>query len=157
MDADGDRNVPPDDPVRRYKTALRDLIDRRPSGLRGRLARTLGKHKSFVSQITSPNYAVPVPATDLATIFAVCHFSAEEKAEFLALYDLAHPSRGRRQPQHRRTPNELRIALPTFRDETVAREVESLVLEFAARVIRLAERTDGVANDQSLDDQEENP
>src|SRR5689334_6613204 len=57
--------------VARYKAYLRHCIDRRPSGLRQRLATALGKHKSFVSQISNPAYSVPIPAGDLATILEV--------------------------------------------------------------------------------------
>ena len=54
-----------------YKSLLRSCIERRPSGLRGRLAMALGKHKSFVSQIANPAYAVPIPAGDLPIIFEI--------------------------------------------------------------------------------------
>src|SRR6476661_2765698 len=79
-----------------YKALLRSFIERRPSGLRGRLAMALGKHRSFVSQIANPAYAVPIPAGDLPTIFEVCHLSPQEREGFLALYRRAHPERGRR-------------------------------------------------------------
>ena len=58
------------------RSLLRSFIERRPSGLRGRLAMALGKHKSFVSQIANPAYAVPIPAGDLPIIFEICHLSA---------------------------------------------------------------------------------
>ena len=77
-----------------YKALLRELVDRRPSGTRLRIAGALGKHKSFVSQITNPDYPIPVPAKHLATIFELCHFSAEERRTFLELYEKAHPGRG---------------------------------------------------------------
>jgi hypothetical protein len=79
-----------------YKTLLRSVIERRPSGLRGRLAMALGKHKSFVSQITNPSYTVPIPATDLTTIFEICHLAPAEREQFLALYREAHPERAQR-------------------------------------------------------------
>ena len=89
--------------VARYKELLRDYIDRRPSGLRGKLALALGKHKSFISQITNPAYAVPIPAGDLATIFALCHLAPEEREAFMRLYRAAHPERARRlRPVERR-------------------------------------------------------
>ena len=50
---------------------------------RGRLAMALGKHKSFVSQIANPAYAVPIPAGDLPIIFEICHLSAQERQGFL--------------------------------------------------------------------------
>ena len=76
-----------------YKAILQKVIDTRPSGTRQRLAEALGKNRSFVSQITNPAYATPVPAQHIETIFHICHFSAYEKSAFLDAYRLAHPSR----------------------------------------------------------------
>ncbi len=81
--------------VAAYKTILRDCIDRRPAGMRARIAHTLGKHKSFVSQLVNPIYLMPVPAQHLETIFTLCHFSAEERRKFLQAYTRAHPRRTR--------------------------------------------------------------
>lgn len=83
----------PDGPVAVYKTLLRELVDRRPSGTRQKIAAAIGKHKSFVSQITNPGYAMPVPAKHLSTIFELCHFSPEERRTFLEAYARAHPGR----------------------------------------------------------------
>lgn len=134
--------------IARYKSLLRDCIDRRPSGLRGRLARALGKHKSFISQITNPIYDVPIPAGDLATIFEVCHLAAEERERFLALYDEAHPKRASRRPRAPSEGREVRIRLPGLADETLERELEALIRDFAARTIRIARHAGGRAADQ---------
>ncbi len=80
-------------PLSAYKVILQKVIDTRPSGTRQRLAEALGKNRSFVSQITNPAYATPVPAQHIETIFNICHFSAHEKSEFLDAYRSAHPSR----------------------------------------------------------------
>jgi hypothetical protein len=125
-----------------YKALLRAVIERRPSGLRGRLALALGKHKSFVSQITSPAYAVPIPAADLPVIFAVCHLTDPERERFLALYREAHPEREHRLPAEAPDARELRIALPAFRSEATAREVEAAILDLASRIIRLARQAE---------------
>ena len=69
-----------------YKDLLKRVVDNRPSGTRHRLAIALGKNRSFISQITSPAYSVPIPAVHLDTIFEVCHFTPTEKSEFLAAY-----------------------------------------------------------------------
>jgi hypothetical protein len=76
-----------------YKTLLAQMIDNRPSGTRQRLADALGKHRSFVTQITSPAYSTPLPARHLPTIFRVCHFSPAEEERFLAAYQAAHPDK----------------------------------------------------------------
>ena len=128
-----------------YKSLLRSFIERRPSGLRGRLASALGKHKSFVSQIASPAYSVPIPADDLPIIFELCHLSPQERRGFLALYRRAHPERaGRRAAAPQR--HELRIALPEFRSAATARDVEALIRDFSGRIIRLAQQAEAAAD-----------
>ncbi|TIS73771.1 MAG: hypothetical protein E5W99_25385, partial [Mesorhizobium sp.] len=49
-----------EDAIRAYKTILSQVIDQRPSGMRQRLADALGKHRSFVTQISSPAYSIPI-------------------------------------------------------------------------------------------------
>jgi len=46
-----------------------------------------------VSQISNPAYATPIPARHLEAIFELCHFSAEDRREFLEAYGEAHPRR----------------------------------------------------------------
>mgnify|MGYP000606055132 CR=1 FL=1 len=60
-----DRN--PQEAVAAYKRMLADIIEKRPSGTRQRLAAALAKNRSFVSQITNPAYATPIPASPSAT------------------------------------------------------------------------------------------
>jgi len=79
--------------VAAYKAILQRVLDNRPSGTRHRLAEALGKNRSFITQITSPAYAVPVPAQHLATLLEVCHFTPDERREFLAAYARAHHRR----------------------------------------------------------------
>ena len=76
--------------IRAYKTVLSEVLDQRPSGTRQRLADALGKHRSFVTQITSPTYTTPIPQKHVATILSVCHFGPAERETFLAAYRLAH-------------------------------------------------------------------
>ena len=68
--------------VARYKAILQRVMDNRPSGTRQRLAGALGKNRSFISQITNPAYATPIPARHLETIFEICHFSPDERRGF---------------------------------------------------------------------------
>lgn len=132
--------------VAAYKRYLRECIDRRPSGLRGRLAAALGKHKSFVSQITNPAYAVPIPAGDLPVIVDACHLAPGERSRFLELYRAAHPDRRPRSARGQVEPHELRIALPRFSSEGLVKEVEGAILESAQRIIRLAQRLENEAH-----------
>jgi hypothetical protein len=81
------------DAVAAYKAIFKAVLDKRPSDMRLRLADALGKNRSFISRISNPIYATPIPAQHLGTIFQLCHFSAAEKAAFLAAYAEAHPQR----------------------------------------------------------------
>jgi hypothetical protein len=130
-----------DDPVGAYKSILRDLIDLRPSGTRQRIAAALGKHKSFVSQITNPAYSVPVPAKHLATIFDLCHFSPEERRHFLDAYGRAHPGRHLR-PTGRGKGNgtRLEIDVPAFKDSRRQAELIETIRTYAESVIALAKK-----------------
>ena len=69
--------------IKAYKEILSKLIDKRPAGTRHRLAGVLGKHRSFVTQMTSTAYGTPVPVRHLSALFAVCHFSVDERKGFL--------------------------------------------------------------------------
>ena len=122
--------------VARYKAILQRVIDNRPSGARQRLAGALGKNRSFISQITNPVYATPIPARHVETIFEICHFSPDERTAFLEAYSLAHPRRlsvertGRRARAHT-------IYLPDLGDEERNHELDRAVGEFVQRLTRL--------------------
>ncbi len=134
-----------DNPVAAYKHLLREMIDRRPSGTRLKIARALGKHKSFVSQIINPAYTVPVPAKHLATIFDLCHFSGEERRLFLDAYDRAHPGR---QAEPREIEPEaadpdidvLEIQIPVLSDPRRRADLIDTIRQFADHAIALARR-----------------
>jgi hypothetical protein len=129
-------------PIAAYKTVLRDCIDRRPAGMRARIAVALGKHKSFVSQLVNPIYPMPVPARHIATIFEICHFSREERRAFLKAYEAAHPGAtpesaeeaGR--PSRRKT---ISLDIPLLGDPRKQRALESLLRELGERIAGLLE------------------
>ncbi len=112
-----------------YKTILRSVIEQRPSGMGQRLSETLGKNRSFVSQIANPNYKIPVPYKHLDTIFKVCGFSTKQKDAFLQEYYLAHPKYATKEgdavvlEQHERT-----IVLPKTGDKALDADIEKLVV-----------------------------
>ena len=126
--------------VTAYKSVLKRVVDNRPSGTRHRLALALGKNRSFISQITNPVYAVPIPVQHLDAIFAVCHFTPAERSEFLAAYLAAHPRRLDlvRRPAGTRT---LAVTLPDLGDARRNRLLDEAILETARRLARLAEDT----------------
>lgn len=128
-----------DDALARYKALLKDLIDQRPSGTRQKLAKALGTHKSFISQVTNPALKVPLPAQHVQQIFSVCRFSNEERHRFLTLYRDAHPGQPlARLPCEKTGQDDLTITLPPFRNPDKRREAEDLIRDFAARVISLS-------------------
>jgi hypothetical protein len=123
--------------VAAYKSVLKRVVDTRPSGTRHRLAMALGKNRSFISQITSPTYSVPIPPAHLETIFEVCHFTPAEKREFLAAYNLAHQRRLRegKRPEGSRS---LTLTLPDLGDPGRNRALDEAITEIARRIARLA-------------------
>lgn len=135
-----DRSVPDaDELVAAYKTLLRDYLARRPSGARQRIAKVMGTHKSFVSQITNPSYRVPVPAQHVQTIIDVCHFSPEERAAFLSAYRRAHPGFAEPMgPAAVQVPSGFWVPLPDHVTAEQAREIERVVRRLTADLIGLA-------------------
>ena len=124
-----------------YKRLLKDCLDRRPSGTRQRLAAALGTHKSFISQITNPNYRVPLPAHHVPAILQICHFSPEERDAFIVAYEKAHPGQlpsGTVDSQP--LGQTLTIEVPRFADPARQAEVAETIREVAARIIALAKR-----------------
>src|ERR1700748_3973631 len=126
-----------------HKRLLQEYIDRRPSALRLKIAKALGKHRSFVSQITNPAYPIPVPARHLETIFRICHLAPEEKEAFLAAYEAAHPRQPReerRAPRRAREKRVIEIELPAVDDPALEREMEEMLRHLARQLEKLARR-----------------
>jgi hypothetical protein len=122
--------------VAAYKKILSDVIDRRPSGTRQRLAAALGKNRSFVSQITNPAYAVPIPAAHLDLIFEVCHFSLEERKNFISAYLQAHPNR----PAPVYAAHKVKahtVYLPDLGDDDRNARLHMLISDFVRQVAKL--------------------
>ncbi len=127
---------PSDEAIIAYKTLLAAILDNRPSGTRQRLATALGKHRSFVTQVTSPTYDTPLPARHLPTIFRVCHFSPLEQERFLAAYEAAHPGRlpdiganDKLRP--------LTVMAPDFGDEKKNRRFDEAIAELVQKMAAL--------------------
>src|ERR1700736_5624493 len=131
-------------PIAAYKAILKGYIDRRPAGMRARIAGALGKHKSFVSQLTNPIYPMPIPARHVSTILEICHFSAEERKTFLKAYASAHPASNLGAlPDDGRMlarPKGLSPEIPLLRDPRRQRALEALLRQFVERVFELVER-----------------
>ena len=128
------------DLIAAYKAILSDILDRRPSGTRQRLAEALGKNRSFITQIANPAYQTPIPAQHLHAIMQVCHFSAQEKEQFLDAYHRAHPRRLLLMKDRERG-RRLTLMLPDLGSEQKNRKLDSLLSEFTERIVRLIEDT----------------
>jgi len=128
-----------EDLIRRYKTILQEVVDRRPSGIRIKIAQSIGRNKSFISQITNPNYSTPVPKRHLALIFELAHFTPEEKAEFLGYYRSAHPRVGARAADQLSTgeTRALRLQLPHLDSAQLEAKLDNMVRDFAHRLSEL--------------------
>lgn len=123
-------------PVTAYKTLLASIIDRRPSGTRQRLAAALAKNRSFVTQITNPAYATPIPASHLDVIFEICHFSPVERRQFLDAYDRAHPRRRPLTGDADRQDGHM-INLPDLGDPLRNSRLRALVRGFVDDIVQL--------------------
>ena len=124
------------DAIAAYKTVFKAVLDKRPSGMRLRLADALGKNRSFISQISNPIYATPIPAQHLNTIFQLCHFSAAEKAAFLAAYADAHPQRADSMKGGRKERT-VALQVPSLGSAKRDGQFDALLHEFVRRLATL--------------------
>lgn len=120
-----------------YKRLLQTICDNRPSGTRGRLAAALGTNRSFVSQLVSPAYAMPIPAQHLAAIFEVCRFSPSERTAFLDAYDRAHPNRREAGAGDARTRS-VTVRVADLGDARRNKAVDEMLAEHARQLSRFA-------------------
>jgi hypothetical protein len=122
--------------VATYKAIFKAVLDKRPSGMRIKLAHILGKNRSFISQIANPTYPIPIPVQHLNTIFEACHFSPADKAAFLEAYGRAHPRRAGRLggvPRERTVT----LHLPELGSQKRNGQLDALLHDFARRLIAL--------------------
>lgn len=127
----------PEEAIRAYKAILSEVIDQRPSGTRQRLADALGKHRSFITQITSPSYATPIPARHLPLIFAVCHFGPAEREGFMAAYQIAHPGKAAPATGPRRVRH-LSLTVPDLGDDGQNAALDRAINDFIQKISSIA-------------------
>jgi hypothetical protein len=126
------------DLIAAYKAILRDVLDRRPSGMRQRLAEALGKNRSFITQIANPAYQTTIPAQHVHPIVQICHFSAQERDRFPKL------SPGAPAPAaSSKSANAAGVHADAAGSGVGTEEpqLDSLLSEFAEKVARLIEDT----------------
>lgn len=124
-----------------YKAILKRVLNNRPSGTRQRMANALGKNRSFVSQIANPAYPVPIPAQHLETIFEICHFSQDDRRDFLAAYAQAHPRRLALVGSMRRSRT-ISVVVPDLGDARRNRAIDALIADLVRRIGRFADDTE---------------
>ncbi len=136
---EGSGSAPPQEAsgtaVAAYKAILQRVLDNRPSGTRLKLAAVLGKNRSFVSQITNPSYAVPLPARHVPAVLDACHLSAAERDQFLKAYEAAHPER-RGFLSGRPSTRTLTLTVPDFGDVRRNHAYDQLLSDLAERLGR---------------------
>lgn len=126
------------DRVSEYKALFKEILDRRPSGTRRRLATALGKNPSFISQISNPIYPVPIPPSHIDTLFKICHFSESERTGFIETYRQAHP--GRLAPDDAASSKRtLSIQLPDLGDASHNARLDQIIKDFVEQVGDLLE------------------
>lgn len=130
-----------EDAIIAYKSILTQIIDNRPSGTRQRLATALGKHRSFVTQVTSPAYSTPLPARHLATIFRVCHFSPAEQDRFLEAYQSAHPAKLPDLGNSEKL-RQLSLMVPDLGDERKNRLLEEAIADLVQKIVAISGDSD---------------
>jgi hypothetical protein len=140
MDEDGGNGAAQH--IRDYKTVLLHVLEQRPSGTRQRLADALGKHRSFVTQITSPSYTTPIPQKHLATIFSVCHFSPADRDSFIAAYRKAHRGRLEIGDAARRTRH-LTLIVPDLGEDKQNAAFDRAINEFIQKMTSLMKPSGG--------------
>jgi hypothetical protein len=124
--------------VAEYKAILKNVLDNRPSGTRQRLATALGKNRSFISQIASPSYSIPIPVPHLETIFHVCHFSVDEQRAFMKAYHQAHPNRRQRMSAVPRSRT-LAVTVPDLGSKRKNDAIDEAIADFVRRLTRLSD------------------
>lgn len=128
--------------IRAYKLVLREALESRPSGIRLRIANTIGKNKSFISQITNPRYKTPLPEKYVEPLLEVVHLTPAEREKFLEIYRQAHPRAGQQPAGTREKAGTrvVRIELPRLGSRALERRLDALLAEFAHKVSELVER-----------------
>ena len=120
--------------IAEYKIILRSAIDKRPSGIRQKIAQIIGTHKSFVSQITNPNDPTPIPYRHLEAISDICHLSPKEEQKFFAAYSIAHPNQSVSHQHLQRHFKTLHIQVPVLNNAERQQEFETFVRDLIRKM-----------------------
>jgi len=122
--------------VAAYKQILREALEKRPAGIRRRLAEVMGKNRSFITHLSNPTYSTPIPARYVESILAVCHFALPEREAFLAAYEKAHPGKLARPAAHA-SLRTVSMRLPDLEDPDRNAQLERMLHDMAFRIAHL--------------------
>jgi hypothetical protein len=143
--------------VAAYKSVIRECLDRRPSGVRQRIALALGTHRSFVSQITNPQDPTAIPARHVPIILEFVHATAAERARFSDAYEAAHPrALARTEEETGAALRTVSIEIPVLPDPAAQAALEELIRTTVQRLVAIARmQTPRAPEDTRDEDREE--
>ncbi len=121
-----------------YKQVLRACLEERPSGARQKIARVLGTHRSFVTQITNPADPTPIPPRHVPVILELVHASQSERERFVAAYAEAHPKKPLHEQFDRTRLKTVHLEIPMLGDPAAQRALEELIRETVLRLVAIA-------------------
>lgn len=127
--------------VAEYKSILSDVINARPSGTRQRLAALLNKNRSFISQLTNPEYSTPIPAKHISSIFETCDFSDNQKEQFLDAYKMAHPA-AKLETIGENSNKEIVVNVGVFESNDLNKALEKMIQEYAQSAYKILKGLD---------------
>ena len=143
---DSERQAPGgiDEAIRVYKSILSAVIDQRPSGTRQRLADALGKHRSFVTQITSPAYADADPGASIFRRSSPSATSAQPERRRSSWPPIAraHPGKAPADLGTRRTRH-ISFSVPDLGDDKQNAALDKAINEFIHRITSIANKGGG--------------
>lgn len=128
-------------PVRRYKLLLQHFLERRSGGVQQTIADAIGKHPSFVSQMVSPAYEMPVPARYVQAIADHAGFTQPERDAFLDAYLQAHRDRTSEVlglTDHNSDTWTLKLNLPALSSPAAQRLLEATITRMAREMVATA-------------------
>jgi len=138
-----------------YKTVLRECLDRRPSGVRQRIAVALGTHRSFVSQITNPADPTAVPARHVPILLEFVHPTERERARFMNAYEDAHPNAlARAGDASGAAIRTVSLEIPVLPDPAAQAALEDLIRTTVQRLVAIARMQSALRADEDGEEKE---
>lgn len=125
--------------IKAYKIVIYNALQNCPLGTKRRIAEELGTGISFVSQISNPNYAIPIPSKHVDQILKICALSEQDKATFRAAYEAAHTSDDSELEIGNK--NMICIPLPKYMNAAQRRKAKEAIRASAETILQLITET----------------